>query len=88
MRAYSHVLGDLEATLKLISCHQEVDPTTTIEGIYKFKSCFKLWICGLVLASRRTNFYKIPIFGLVLMSQNVFFFLIRVAKKLFIIKFF
>jgi hypothetical protein len=33
----------------------------------------KLWIGGLVLASRRTTFYKIPIFGLVIMSQNAFF---------------
>jgi hypothetical protein len=28
------------------------------------------WTCGLVLASRRTNFYKIPIFGLGVMPQK------------------
>jgi hypothetical protein len=48
-------------------------------------SWIKLWIGGLVLASRCTNFYKILIFGLVLMY---FFFPIRAAKKLFVIKFF
>jgi uncharacterized membrane protein len=42
-----------------------------------------LWICGLVLASRRTNFYKIPIFGLVIMSQNAFFLSTWAAKKTF-----
>jgi hypothetical protein len=59
-----------------------------MKAIFIKHSWIKLWIGGLVLASRRTNFYKIPIFGLVLMSQNVFFFSIWVAKKLFIIKFF
>jgi hypothetical protein len=32
------------------------------------------WTCGLVLASRRTNFYKIPIFGYTVMFQKHFFF--------------
>jgi hypothetical protein len=32
------------------------------------------WTCGLVLAPRGTNFYKIPIFGLVVMSKTRFFF--------------
>jgi hypothetical protein len=57
-----------------------------VKAIFIKNSWIKLWTCGLVLASRRTNFYKILIFGLVLMSQNTFFFSIRVAKKLFIIK--
>jgi hypothetical protein len=59
-----------------------------VKAIFIKNSWIKLWIDGVVLASKRTNFYKIPIFGLVLMSQNAFFFSIRVAKKLFIIKFF
>jgi hypothetical protein len=59
-----------------------------VKAIFIKNSWIKLWIGGLVLALRRTNFYMIPIFGLVLMSQNVFFFSIQAAKKLFIIKFF
>jgi hypothetical protein len=55
-----------------------------VKAIFIKNSWIKLWACGLVLASRCTKFYKIPIFGLVLMSQNTFFFSIRVAKKLFI----
>jgi hypothetical protein len=60
-----------------------------VKAIFIKNSWTFLWTCGLVLASRRTKFYKIPHFGLVVMSQNVlFFFSTRVAKKLFIIKFF
>jgi hypothetical protein len=59
-----------------------------VKAIVIKNSWIKLWTCGLVLASRRTNVYKIPIFGLVHMFQNTFFLSIRVAKKLFIIKFF
>jgi hypothetical protein len=59
-----------------------------VKVIFIKNSWIKLWVGGLVLATRRTNFYKIPIFGLVVMSQNPFFFSIWVAKKLFIIKFF
>jgi hypothetical protein len=58
-----------------------------VKDIFIKNSWIKLWIGGLVLASRRTKFYKIPVFGLVFMSQNVFFFSIWAAKKLFIIKF-
>jgi hypothetical protein len=50
-----------------------------VKAIFIKNSWIKLWTCGLVLASRRTNFYKIPIFGLVLMSQNTFFFSKRAA---------
>jgi hypothetical protein len=42
--------------------------------------------CGLVLASRRTNFYKIPIFGLGIMPQKQNSFVLgtaRAAKKTF-----
>jgi hypothetical protein len=61
----------------------------TVKAIFIKNSWIKLWTCGLVLASRHTNFYKIPIFGLVLMSQNTLFYnTIQAAKKLFIIKFF
>ena len=59
-----------------------------VKAIFIKNSWIKLWIDGLVLASKCINFYKIPIFGLVLMSQNMFFFSIHVAKKLFIIKIF
>jgi hypothetical protein len=59
-----------------------------VKAIFIKNLWIKLWTYGLVLASRRTNLYKIPIFGLVLMSQNTFFFSIRAAKKLFNIKFF
>jgi hypothetical protein len=40
---------------------------------YQFNE-FILWTSGLLLASRHTKFYKIPIFGLLIMSQNAFFF--------------
>jgi hypothetical protein len=46
---------------------------TIVKVIFIKKSWIFLWTCGLVLASRHTDFYKIPIFGLVLMSQEVFF---------------
>jgi hypothetical protein len=59
-----------------------------VKAIFIKNSWIKLWTCGLVLASRRNNFYKIPIFGLVLMPQNMFFSSIRAAKKVFIIKVF
>jgi hypothetical protein len=39
------------------------------------------WTCGVVLASRRTNFYKIPIFGYTVMPQKHFFFVKRVASS-------
>jgi hypothetical protein len=61
-----------------------------VKTIFIKNSWIKLWTCGLVLASRRIHFYKIPIFGLVLMSRNMFFLSFlstRAAKKLFIIKF-
>jgi hypothetical protein len=44
------------------------------------------WTCGLVLASRRTNFYKIPIFGYTVMFQKHIFFVMRASlgkKKTF-----
>jgi hypothetical protein len=59
-----------------------------VKAIFIKNSSIKLWIGGLVLAPSRTTIHMIPIFGLVLMSQNVFFFSIRTAKKLLIIKFF
>jgi hypothetical protein len=47
------------------------------------------WTCGLVLALRCTNFYKIPIFNLGAMPQKQNYFEVwaaRAAKKLFIFK--
>jgi hypothetical protein len=38
------------------------------------------WTCSLVLASRRTNFYKIPILGYTNMPQKHFFFVKRAAS--------
>jgi hypothetical protein len=38
------------------------------------------WTCGLVLASRRTNFYKIPISGLAIMPQKQNYFELRAAS--------
>jgi hypothetical protein len=58
-----------------------------VKTIFIKNSWIKLWTSGLVLALRRTNLYKIPISSLVVMSQNTFFFSIRVAKKIIIIKF-
>jgi hypothetical protein len=46
-----------------------------VKVIFIKNSWIFLWTCGLVLASRRTNFYKTPIFGLIIMFQNAFFFL-------------
>jgi hypothetical protein len=49
------------------------------------------WTCGLVLASRRTNFYKIPNSSLGAMPQKQNYFEVwatRAAKKLFILKLF
>jgi hypothetical protein len=52
-----------------------------VKTIFIKNSWIKLWIGGLVLASRCTNFYRIPIFGLVLMFQNALFFSIRAANS-------
>jgi hypothetical protein len=38
------------------------------------------WTCGLVLASRHTNFYKIPIFGLAIMPQKHNYFELRATS--------
>jgi hypothetical protein len=46
----------------------------TVKAIFIKNSWTFLWTCGLILASRRTNFYKNPIFSLVVMSQNAFCF--------------
>jgi hypothetical protein len=49
------------------------------------------WLkCGLVLASRHTNFYKIPIFGFTVMPQKHFFLSsgqLQAAKKLLVFNF-
>jgi hypothetical protein len=50
-----------------------------------------LCTCGLVSASRSTNFYKIPIFGYIVMPQKHFFLScgqLQAAKKKFILKLF
>jgi hypothetical protein len=41
-----------------------------VDAIFVQKISNFRWTCGLVLASRRTNFYKIPIFGLGVMPQK------------------
>jgi hypothetical protein len=59
-----------------------------VKAIFIKNSWIKLWKCGLVLASRCTNFYKIPIFGLVLMSQNTFFYQYGQLKNFLLLSFF
>jgi hypothetical protein len=39
------------------------------------------WTCGLVLASRRTNFYKIPIFGDTVMPQKHIFLVMQAVSS-------
>jgi hypothetical protein len=58
-----------------------------VEAIFVQKISNFWRTCGLVLASRRTNFYKIPIFGLGVMPQKQNPCELRAAqaaKKLFI----
>jgi hypothetical protein len=50
-----------------------------VDAIFVQKIWIFWWTCGLVLASRRTNFYKIPIFGYTNMPQKHFFFVKRAA---------
>jgi hypothetical protein len=62
-----------------------------VDAIFVQKISNFRWICGLVLASRRTNFYKILIFGLGIMPQKrnpSELRTARVAKKLFIFQLF
>jgi hypothetical protein len=44
-----------------------------VDAIFVQKISNFWWTCGLVLASRRTNFYKIPIFGSTIMPQKHIF---------------
>ena len=44
-----------------------------VDAIFVQKISNFWWTCGLVLASRRTNFYKIPIFGYTVMPQKHLF---------------
>jgi hypothetical protein len=58
-----------------------------VDAIFVQKISNFQWTCGLVLASRRTNFYDFPIssLGTMLQKQNYFELrATRVAKKLFI----
>jgi hypothetical protein len=41
-----------------------------VDAIFVQKISNFWWTCGLVLASRRTKFYKIPIFGSAIMPQK------------------
>jgi hypothetical protein len=62
-----------------------------VDAIFVHKISYYRWTCGLVLISRRTNFYKIPISNLGAMPQKQNYFPVRAtqaAKKLFILKFF
>jgi hypothetical protein len=45
-----------------------------VDVIFVQKTSNFWWICGLVLASSCTNFYKIPIFGYTVMRQKQFIF--------------
>jgi hypothetical protein len=58
-----------------------------VDAIFVQKISTFRWICGLVLASRCTHFYKIPIFGLGIIPQKQNPYELKVAratKKLFI----
>jgi hypothetical protein len=62
-----------------------------VDAIFVQKILNFRWTCGLVPASRRTNFYKILIFGLGIMPQKQNPFELRAtraAKKLFIFSLF
>jgi hypothetical protein len=62
-----------------------------VDAIFVQKISNFWWTCGLVLASRRTNFYKIPNSSLGAMPQKQNYFEVRAtraAKKLFIFKLF
>jgi hypothetical protein len=62
-----------------------------VDALFVHKISNFWWTCGLVLASRRTNFYKILIFGLgtMLQKQNPSELrAARAAKKLFIFQLF
>jgi hypothetical protein len=51
-----------------------------VNAIFVQKISIFLWTCGLVLASRCTNFYKIPIYGYTVMPQKHFFFVKQAAS--------
>jgi hypothetical protein len=51
-----------------------------VDAIFVQKIWIFWWTCGLVLASRRTNFYKIPIFGYTNMPQKHFFLVKQAAS--------
>jgi hypothetical protein len=62
-----------------------------VDAIFVQKISNFRWTCGLVLASRRTNFKKIPIYSLGAMLQKQIYFegrAARAAQKLFILKLF
>jgi hypothetical protein len=50
-----------------------------VDAIFVQKISNSWWTCGLVLASRRTNFYKIPISGYTVMPQKHIFLVMRAA---------
>jgi hypothetical protein len=62
-------------------------PRPFLGPFLKFRQVYFLWTCGLVLPSRYTNFYKIPISNLGAMPQKQNYLPVRAAwaaKKLFI----
>jgi hypothetical protein len=62
-----------------------------VDAIFVQKVSKSWWTCGLVLASRRTNFYKIPIFVQQLCPKNKIILScgqLRATKKLLILKLF
>jgi hypothetical protein len=57
-----------------------------VDAIFVQKISDFWWTCGFILASRRTNFYNIPIFGLGVMPQKQNSFVLgaaQAAKKTF-----
>jgi hypothetical protein len=62
-----------------------------VDAVFVQKISNFWWTCVLVLASRRTNFYRIPIYSLGAMFQKQNYFEVRAARaaeKLFILKLF
>ena len=84
--AYNVILtpkGPKAISIPFLKFGQPIVKATSIKNSWIF-----LWTCGFVLASRCTNFYKIPIFSLVIMYQNAFFFSTQVAWKVFLVEIF
>jgi hypothetical protein len=51
-----------------------------VDAIFVEKISNFWWTCNLVLVSRRTNFFKIPIFGDTVMPEKHIFFVMEAAS--------